>query len=575
MRSREHLLVALIACIFAQTLGKTAIRNFPLLEFREISEVKFIYTHENEYVTTYRLQSVLDYLIEDVGETSFATNEFVREKAELMQQLRTLNYTYNSFFNASPSKAQNTRQKRSWDGLGNALKWAGGVMNSEDRYEMRRYLHQVFENQTKINEKLNNIMTQLNNPAELKAENGDGKLIELQDFVRLNESLAMQKLKERYVLLAAKISAIVSSYVDERLDSELIKDVTVQLFTKLPQYACESPLECLKTAEPRFVFNKGEIKLSLRLPVAEERVFKLYDTASIPAAFSEFIVFLKPEHKYYAYDEKNEDLLALKDSYKQFCSGSESSTLFCKSDAIISIANNHECLLTAVRDKIIDTEICSEDMQLNQLDDLAVIKFDKRRFWIYSELPNKVFVTCLHNEKEDVQNISGNVIVDLGYDCRGVINHLKLATYALNEDKSFANKFSANISRESFREIINTVAVSSVLKSDVILDLDTMKAEGLKEKAYASEESWQAKNQWQENEIKVLHAEHNKFIIIALVVAVAALVFVVFRRHRSIFILASPSASPKPNDEEPPPQYSDEKDGSESEVSLNIKSSYK
>jgi hypothetical protein len=535
--------------------------------------VKLIYKHENVDVRTYKLQPVLDYLTKEIKETSFENDEFVPERDALVRELRKLNYTYGNFLK-SPKK--NSRHKRSWDAFGNALKWAGGVMNSDDRNEMRRYLHQVYENQTKINEKMDSVMTQLNKPGQLKAELSDDRLSELQkDLKRLKESLLMQEFKERYGLFSTQINAIMTSYINGRLDTALIDESLVQMLVlslNSSHYACSTPMECIKSSEVKFEFNNGEIKMSLKVPVTEKRSFKLYEVASLPAAFADYIIFFKAQHNHYAYDQENEELIAFSSDFMQSCL-SESSTLYCKTEDIISSVNTHDCLLTAIRDKIVDTELCAADMELHQLEDLAVVKFDKRRFWIHSELPNQIHVSCMHTE-EDVKNITGNIIVDLSFECRGVFNNLKLVTYALNEDQHFTNEFSANISKESFRDVINTMAASSTLSGALIYDLDSMKVAGLREKEFASEESLQAKNQWQENEIRVLHAEHGKFIIVALVVAGGALLFMVLRRHKSIFIYTSPTT--KSSGEEGPPGYTDDKDGSEASLaSLDIKSSYK
>lgn len=523
-----------------------------------------------------RIQNGLDDLISDL-ETAEFTSEFVEMKELLLQSSNGLKFAYENFIESTvPEKRQKTRQKRSWDAFGNALKWAGGVMNSDDRHEMYKYLTTIYDNQTKINKKMDSIMTQLNMPSELKAEKNDEKFDELQrDVKRSTESSAMQKVKKRFDLLATHVNAVLSTYINRKLDGALVSENLIRKFAQrmndTSQYACESPVECLRNSEVKIERSSNkDITMTLKLPVADNNSLQLYQITAIPAAYNDHLLILKPPHKYYAFDESNEELIAFSENYKQTCIYGDSSSMFCKTENLIANVNTHDCLLTAIRDKIVDTEICSHEMELMELDDFAVVKFDEKRYWIYSEFETSVVVKCRH-ESEQVKNITGIEVIDLPFGCRGTVNNLKLISYAaIENEQSFIDKFTANISKESFREVINTMAATTPLKNQFIYDFDSMNAAGLKEKV--EDESWHAKNQWQENELKVLHAEHNKFIIIALVLVVAVLLFIVFRRRKSIFIFASRKETEE-DAEEAPPKYNDDPHGSD--TSLNIKASYK
>ncbi|CAG9808450.1 unnamed protein product [Chironomus riparius] len=539
---KQHLL--LVFCLVALTHGRKVNQNFPLLEFHEIHDVKLIIDYKSvELSITRNVYNELEELMQDLTKFDCEFDICKAEKRFLIDEILQKNST---LINISKLQVKNlNRKKREWAPWGNFLKWSGGVMNSDDRSDLHRYLVNLYENITILGQKVTKLESKTNQPAQLKAEVNNEEVNKLKRDVRqLKENMRIQNFKEQFTKISVIADAVLSSYINGNIDGLLIDEELLNNLDSVRnslrndrQFTCENSLDCIRNAKAKIVFKNENFHIVLELPIATTRTMKLYKVESIPAAYSNYVLILKPQHKYFLFDEKNEELLTTNENFMTSCISNDSDDMYCKADDIIKNANKMDCLFTAQRDNIIDIEVCGNKMELLELESFAVIKMDKGTFWIFSESSNTINTSC-HGDNMQSRNLTGVEIIKLPYGCHADINNMKLISYSTDVEKQ-TESFYANISIESFKQIIKNMESTVDLSEDIPYDLQTAHPSGLKEKTYKRDDSWQAKNQYQESEIKILQAEHNKALIIALIIAVAALLFIVFRKHRSIFIMTN------------------------------------
>lgn len=465
------------------------------------------------------------------------------EKRFLIDDILQKNSTLNNISNLQMKNLN--RKKREWAPWGNFLKWSGGVMNADDRSDLHRYLVKLYENITLIGQQITKLEAKINQPVKLKTEANNEEVNKLKKDVRqLKENLRIQNFKEEFGKISVIADAVLSSYLNGNIDGLLIDEELLNNLDSVRnslrndrQFTCENSLDCIKNIKAKVVYKNENFHIVMELPIATTRTMKLLKAESIPAAYSNFVLVLQPKQKYFLLDEENEELMTVNENFVTNCILNDSDSMFCKSNDIITNVNKKDCLFTALRDNIIDINVCGNKMDFMELESNAVIKMDKGTFWIFSETSSIINTSC-HGDDMQSRNLTGVEIVKLPYGCHADINNMKLISYSTDDEKQ-TDSFYANISIESFKEIIKNMEPTVDLSENIPYDLQTAHPSGLKEKLYKRDESWQEKNQWQESEIKILQAEHNKALIIALIITVAALLFIVFRKHRSIFILTN------------------------------------
>ncbi|XP_070492677.1 uncharacterized protein [Chironomus tepperi] len=538
---KQHLL--LVFCLIALTHGRKVNQNFPLLEFHEIHDVKLIIDYKSvELLVTKNVYNDLEELMQDLNKFDCEFDICKAEKRFLTDDILQKNSTLNNIANLDAKNLN--RKKREWPAWGNFLKWSGGVMNSDDRSDLHRYLINLYENITLIGQQVTNLESKINQPAKLKAEESDEVNKLKKDVRQLKENLRIQNLKEQFAEISVIVDAVLSSYINGHVDGLLIDEELLNNLDSVRnslrndrQFTCKNSLDCIRNAKAKIVYKNDNFHIVLELPIATFRTMKLYKVESIPAAYSNFVLILNPQQKYFLLDEENDELLTINDNFVANCISNDSNEMFCKAEDVITNVNKMDCLYAAQRDNVIDIEVCANKMELLELESYAVIKMDKGTFWIFSESSSTINTSC-HGDNMQSRNITGAEIIKLPYGCHADINSMKLISYSTVDEKQ-TESFYANISIESFKQIIKNMESTIDLSENIPFDLQTAHPSGLKEKSYTRDESWQAKNQWKESEINVLQAEYNKALIIALVITIAALMFIVFRK-RSIFIVTNP-----------------------------------
>lgn len=530
----------LFFCLNIAVYGRKLNQNFPLLEFGEINKAKLIFDYKTvELNVTENIDDTFENLMQDLGKFECESDICNAEKRILIDDILRKNATLKNVARLDADEKL-TRKKREWAPLGSFLKWSGGVMNDDDRQNLHNYLMKLYENQSKVSDQIANLEKKVDQNAKHKSD-ADVRSLR-NDLKQLKERIFIQSYRDKFERASVLTEAILSSHINGHVHGALIDDQLLNNFENVKalgskdfQLICGSALDCIRSANIKIKYRDGSYVISMLLPVTLTKTFKLITITSIPAVFSNFVLIFLPKTKYLLLD--NEELLVVNENFLNHCIENDSDLMFCQAQDVISNVNNFDCLFKAFYDKSVDFKACGNSMELFELESRGVIKLDKGKYWIYSNSPSIVEIKCI-DSKVQSKNVTGTEVILLENGCQAKFMNMTLTSFK-NEAASFDNSFQANISLESFKEIIERMDASE-LSEIVPLDLLTAPLSGLKEQqTYTRENSWQAKNQWQENEIKILHAEHNKAIIIALAITIAALIFVVLRKHKSIFILTS------------------------------------
>lgn len=485
-----------------------------LLEFRKVSQINLIFRHENIQIPTADILSEMQILLNELNDYNCTSINCENGRNVITNALANKNSTLFSLF-GEDDKALN-RKKRSWDPIGKGLKYIGGVMDSDDRQVLERKVNILYENQKTIYDQLESVIEGLQTskpPEALKAEK-DGGLNEVEKNLKhVQELIGLQAMSERYEKIADVIDGIWRTFFNKKIDGIFVTSDALEKLKDLPNLACASIIDCVRNADADVSYENSQFIINLRIPLASDRQFKLFEITSIPADLDSNILLLKFPQKYFAFDENNKKLISVNENGFSLCQkssdDSKSTVMYCRAKDIIANVNSDECLEKAFRDKEVDSALCSEKMELLQANEFGVIEIGKGKFWVHIKRNSRkdMVMFCDKNDHE-VKTFTNSQVFSLVFGCHAVFraDGIDLTSYVDDESRRL-KAINASISKAAFSDIIETMSVSNYLKSGFQINLQAYQPKGLNPIPMEIEVKHQTATS---SELKTLRAQHSE-----------------------------------------------------------------
>lgn len=526
----------LSALLFVLTVNAAA--DHTLLEFRKISQINLILKYESVQIPTDDIVSEMQILLDELRDYNCTSAQCENGRSLITNALSNKNSTLMSLFVDGDDKALN-RKKRSWDPIGKGLKWAAGVMDSDDRQVLTRKVNILYDNQKTIYEQLESVIEGLDSskpPEALKAERDGLSEVEI-NLKHVQELIGLQAMSERYEKITAAIDGIWRTFFNKKIDGIFVTPETIEKLKDLPNLACASIIDCVRNADADVQFENLRFTINLRIPLVSDRHLKLYETTSIPSDLNSHILLLKFPQKYFAYDENNKKLISVNENSFHLCKkssndDSKSTIMYCRAKDIIANVNSDECLEKAFRDKTVDSSLCSEKMELLHASDFGVIEIGKGKFWAHiAKNSRKDMVMYCDKNDHEVKTFTSSQVFSLVFGCHGIFraDGIDLTSYVADETRRLKT-INASISNADFIDIIDSMSVSNFLKNGFEINLQAYQPKGLNPIPLEIEVKHQTATT--SSELKTLRAQHSEALLVLVIIAISLMLYVVMRKGK-------------------------------------------
>lgn len=289
--------------------------------------------------------------------------------------------------------SERSRSKR-WDALGSGLKSISGILDAEDRRNINQALNDLETSREKNSNELQIL--------DEKLEKLQGKLNEIDK----TEIVAMKVLSfcdDIETLVMMIVTEKVSGNIEEMLKTSY--EAISSLGNSNSEIGMSLPAS-LVSLKVRSEFVVHGVQFSIEFPFVEKKISKIFKFIATPVKVENLVLLTNFDNFTYFAVNNESEMKTIKNLND--CIKTSNEVFLCDSDT--AKTSTSLCLSSIIDSKIIDAELCAENILIAKLPEVVMIENEYGDLWFSSENQRSVEIACRgENEKLSVY---GNGMVD-------------------------------------------------------------------------------------------------------------------------------------------------------------------
>lgn len=258
----------------------------------------------------------------------------------------------------------------------------------------------------------NNFKGLLNYFQSVIVSNGVRKTDDLEIMFEKIKSLVEQLKRTRIMMVNRTLDeTVISLHVFEKglhaIETKLQHENLQMPFAELTEYV--SKFEFMLES------NGASLQLSMYIPlVSSERIYDLYEIEQIPVIIPELNGSIETTFDYRFLAHSKNGVITVYENVEKCI---KSDNYYCEAENPIYFATFNDCLINSFRNKILDVELCWNDIIFTSDDDFIFRPKQHEGWWFSLLSPEKFILNCTENRKQDKFFIDGSGYILMDNQC--------------------------------------------------------------------------------------------------------------------------------------------------------------